>query len=170
VFASSDRPVGRSVYNGRTAPRLCRLPARAAAVVAVLAALTAGGCSSYRLDSMFAKQEPDAELTGSVGAAGSPVRRADVPPSEADLVYARAAAAAALTRGGKDNNVPWQNPQTGAGGNIIPLASASSEGGAACRDFLASYVRAGSQTWLQGAACRTSHGEWEVKSLKPLSG
>ena len=61
-----------------------------------------------------------------------------------------------------------QNPQTGAGGNITPLATSYSEGGLPCRDFLASYVHGGSQAWLQGAACRTSHGKWEVKSLKPL--
>jgi hypothetical protein len=24
------------------------------------------------------------------------------------------------------------------------------------------------EDWLQGAACRTSQGNWEVKSLKPL--
>ena len=45
-----------------------------------------------------------------------------------------------LARGGKDASVPWQNPQTGAGGNITPLATSYSEGGLPCRDFLASYV------------------------------
>ena len=37
--------------------------------------------------------------------------------------------------------MPWENPHTGAGGNITPLAAAYSEGGLSCRDFLASYVR-----------------------------
>ena len=69
---------------------------------------------------------------------------------------------------GKDASVPWQNPNTGAGGNITPLASAYIEGGQSCRDFLASYVHGGSQDWLRGAACRTSQGSWEVKSLKSL--
>jgi surface antigen len=64
--------------------------------------------------------------------------------------------------------VPWQNPQTGVGGNITPLASSHSEGGFPCRDFLASYVRGRAQSWLQGSACRTASGEWQVKSLKPL--
>ena len=88
-------------------------------------------------------------------------------PAEADLAYARAAAAEALTRGGKDSSVPWENPQTGAGGNITPLAAAYSQGGFTCRDFLASYVRAGSEAWLQGEACRTDQGKWEVKTLRP---
>jgi surface antigen len=64
--------------------------------------------------------------------------------------------------------VPWQNPQTGVGGNITPLASSHSEGGMPCRDFLASYGRGGAQAWLHGSACRTASGEWHVKSLKPL--
>ena len=73
-----------------------------------------------------------------------------------------------LARSGEDASVPWQNPNSGAGGNITPLATAYSEGGMPCRDFLASYAHGGSEDWLQGAACRTSQGNWEVKSLKPL--
>jgi surface antigen len=95
-------------------------------------------------------------------------RTAAAEPEEADLVYARAAAADALGRSAKANSVPWQNPQTGVSGNITPLATTYSEGGQPCRDFLASYVRGGAQSWLQGSACRTERGEWEVKSLKPL--
>ena len=63
---------------------------------------------------------------------------------------------------------PGRIPQTGVGGNITPLAATHSEGGLPCRDFLASYVRGGAQSWLQGSACRTARGEWEVKSLKPI--
>ena len=48
------------------------------------------------------------------------------------------------------------------------LPPSYSEGGLPCRDFLASYVHGGSQDWLQGAACRTASGSWEVKRLKPL--
>jgi len=64
--------------------------------------------------------------------------------------------------------VPWENPKTGAGGNIPPLATAYSEGGLPCRDFLTSYVHGGSHDWLQGAACRDAQGVWEVRRLKPL--
>ena len=92
---------------------------------------------------------------------------AAVEPAEADLAYARAAVADALGDGARANSVPWHNPQTGVGGNITPLAYSHSEGGLPCRDFLASYVRGGAQAWLQGSACRTARGEWQVKSLKP---
>ncbi len=117
---------------------------------------------------MFSK--PDAEVTGSVSRPGAQHAGHTVATqvSEADLAYARAAATDALARGGKDNSVPWKNPQTGVGGNITPLGSSHSEDGLPCRGFLASYVSSGSQAWLQGSACRTARGDWEVKSLTPL--
>ena len=87
---------------------------------------------------------------------------------ELDLAYAREAISNVLSHGGKDTGVPWQNPQTGSGGNIMPLATSYTEAGMPCRDILASYVHGESQDWLQGAACRTTHGTWEVKRLKSL--
>jgi len=104
------------------------------------------------------------------GALGRPQQQAEaVPPPEVDLVYARAVAADALARSGKDDSVPWHNPNTGAGGNITPLAVSYTAGTFTCRDFLASYVRGQTEAWLQGEACRTGHGKWEVKSLTPLN-
>jgi surface antigen len=133
-----------------------------------LAALGSAGCS-YQLGSMFSKPDADVEVTGSISHAGAAAAHgAATQVSEADLAYARAAAADALGRDAKANSVPWRNPQTGVGGNITPLAVSYSEGGLSCRDFLASYMTSGAQAWLQGSACRTARGEWEVKSLKPL--
>jgi surface antigen len=121
---------------------------------------------------MFSKPDAEVEQTGSIAhlsaAAGAPATAANTDPSPTDLAYARAAAADALAHGTKGNSVPWRNPQTGVGGNITPLASSHTEDGLPCRDFLASYMRAGAQSWLQGSACRTARGDWEVKSLKPL--
>jgi hypothetical protein len=136
---------------------------------AVLAALALGGCS-YRLSSLTSKDDADMQPTGSLARPATqptPLVEAAA-PSQIDLAYARAAASDAVARGTKDSSVPWENPHTGAGGNITPLATAYTEGGLPCRDFLASYVHGGSQDWLQGAACRTSGGSWEVKRLKPL--
>ena len=104
------------------------------------------------------------------GALGPPQQHAEAdPPPEVDLAYARAVAAEALARGGRDDSVPWHNPNTGAGGNITPLATSYGEGTFTCRDFLASYVRGQTEAWLQGEACRTRRGKWEVKSLTPLN-
>lgn len=119
---------------------------------------------------MFSKPDADVDVTGATSQPGAQQtdRLAAAQISQADLAYARAAAADVLARGAKGNSVPWRNPQTGVGGNITPLAASRSEGGLSCRDFLASYVRTGSQAWLQGSACRTARGDWEVKTLKPL--
>jgi hypothetical protein len=168
VLAWGDRGVRHQcLYNGTSALRLCRRVYALAPVAAALSALVVSGCS-YRLFSLDSKDDPG--TTGSIvqpGGHAEPLADAAA-PAESDLAYARAAASDVLARGGKNTSVPWQNPQTGAGGNITPLATAYSEGGSPCRDFLASYVHDGSHDWLQGAACRTASGSWEVKRLKPL--
>jgi surface antigen len=131
-------------------------------------AFSAGGCS-YQIETMFSKNDVDAEQAGSIAV---PVRLGTaataVAPSEVDLAYARAVAVEALAHSAKDTSIPWENPNTGAGGNITPLAAVYNQGSATCRDFLASYVLGQAQAWLQGEACRTARGTWEVKSLKPL--
>jgi len=86
---------------------------------------------------------------------------------EGDLVIARAAVSEVLTKGGKDISMPWENPNTGARGTITPLATDYDQDGRTCRDFLASYVKNGSESWLQGEACRASRGKWEVRNLRP---
>jgi surface antigen len=174
VLAWGDREAcRRSLYNGTAALSLCRqlrgFVYGPAAVAAVVSALGVSGCS-YQLSSLVSKEDIDTQPTGSIAQpADQAVHVADAsPPAEIDLAYTRAVASNVLARGGKDASVPWQNPQTGAGGNITPLATSYSEDGLPCRDFLASYVHGGSQEWLQGAACRTAGGTWEVKRLKPL--
>jgi len=135
---------------------------------AVLGAVAGAGCS-YQLASMVSRDDSDVVATGSAGRSASEAGHDALQPPETDLAYARAVAAYALSHGSKDSSIPWQNPHTGAGGNITPLAASYSEGGFICRDFLASYLRGEAQAWLQGEACRTDHGQWEVKSLTPLN-
>jgi surface antigen len=171
VLACGDREVRRrSLYNGTGGLRLCWPVRRLAAAAALISALAVGGCA-FRLDSIFPKGEAEVEHTGSTPDASRQQADAgyNAAQSEVDLAYARAVAADALTRGGKDVSMPWENPHTGAGGNITPLAAAYTEGTFTCRDFLASYVRGQTQSWLQGEGCRTAHGQWEVRSLKPLN-
>ncbi len=140
-----------------------------ALIAAIVSALAVSGCS-YRLASLVAQDDTDAMPTGSIA---QPADRA-VPvalrsgPAETDLTYARAAASDVLASGGKDESVPWRNPQSGASGNITPLDTSYSEDGHPCRHFLASYVHGPAQDWLQGAACRSASGAWEVTRLTPL--
>jgi len=128
-------------------------------------ALTLGACSiSYQLDSTFTKKG-DVDQTGSLRQ--SATKPAPEPPAEGDLAIARAAVSEVLAKGGKDTSMPWENPNTGARGTITPLASAYDQDGRTCRDFLASYVKNGNESWLQGEACRAGRGKWEVRNLRP---
>jgi surface antigen len=126
-------------------------------------ALPAGGCS-YQLGSMFSQDGAKSDVTGSIP---SNAKVAAATPAEADLVYARAAATQALAIDGKTTSVPWENPQTGARGTITPIASAYTQDGFVCRDFLASYVRQGAESWLQGEGCRVHEGKWEIRHMRP---
>ena len=171
MLASDGRQTRRrsSLYNGTAGLRLCRRLRLAAVVAAALSAFAVAGCS-YRLASLVSNDDTDSQPTGAIAqSSGRAAADGGVSgPAEVDLAYARAAAADVLARGGKDSSVPWQNPRTGAGGNITPLATSYREGGLPCRDFLASYVHGAMQDWLQGAACRSASGTWEVTRLKPL--
>jgi surface antigen len=133
-----------------------------AVMTLILIGVGAGGCSLSRTDSSFARMG-DSDVTGSIGAA----RSEGSAPTDGDLAFARNAASDVLTRGDKDSSQPWENPETGARGSVTPLAQAYSSEGRTCRDFLASYVNGDSESWLQGAACQSGQGRWEIHTLKP---
>jgi len=142
-----------------------RVRCLAAAAAAVLLALSGGGCS-YRLGGFF---DDKAEQTGSVKPAKvtEPALAAALPPDQ-DLAFTKAAVHDVLSREDQNTSVPWENPRTGARGTVTAIASAYTQDGVVCRDFLASYVREGAESWLQGEACRIHHGKWEVKALRRL--
>jgi surface antigen len=151
------------LYSGCAPSRLWRGQACAAAL---LLALSAGGCSlSYQLDSFFGGSDKT-DTTGSITPPPGTKQAADL-PSDGDLAYARAAASEVLKRDEKDASVPWTNPKSGARGTVTPIASAYSQDGQTCRNFLASYVNGSNETWLQGEACKQAKGAWQVRSLKP---
>ena len=167
----------RFSYNGTAVASL-----RPVAVLAL--ALGVSGCAvSGPLGSMFSKPSKDEarayareDVTGSVGTpAATPVSASTAGlPSETDLVFARMAIVDVLKRGSKEISAPWENPSSGARGTVTPIASAYHKDGATCRDFLASHIRQGTETWMQGEACRGKDGgkqgaAWEVKSLRPWS-
>jgi 17 kDa outer membrane surface antigen len=130
-----------------------------AVMTLILIGIGSGGCSLSRSDAAFAR----ISATDVTGALGKPPA-----PTESDLAFARTAASDVLTKGDKDSSQPWENPETGARGSVTPLSQAySAEDGRTCRDFLASYVNGSSESWLQGAACKASHGRWEIHTLKP---
>jgi surface antigen len=113
---------------------------------------------SYQMESYFADKSP----TGSIAAAKAPAM-----PPEHDLALARKAAREVLRKGEKDASLDWENPATGARGTVTPIASAYTQDGQTCRDFLASYVTKTAQSWLQGEACQEPQKGWQVRALKP---
>ena len=132
-----------------------------AVMTLILIGLSSGGCSLSRTDGAFARMD-NRDITGSLGSqAAAPT------PTEGDLAFARNAASDVLTKGDKDSSQPWENPETGARGSVTPLAQAYSSDGRTCRDFLASYVNGSNESWLQGEACQTAEGRWEIHTLKP---
>jgi surface antigen len=154
----------RRLYNVCARSRLWRALPPAAAL---MLALGSGGCSisTSQFDSLFGGDDRS-DTTGSIARQTSAGRVGELPP-DGDLAYARAAASDVLNRGGKDASAPWENPRTGARGTVTPIASAYTQDGQTCHDFLASYVSGRAQAWMQGAACKQSKGIWEVRDLKP---
>jgi 17 kDa outer membrane surface antigen len=125
------------------------------------------GCSfSYQLDNLFAKADQGTVQHGGSLRLATP-RPVVEAPSEGDLTIARAVASDVLTKGDKDVSMSWENPTTGARGTVTPLASAYTQDGNLCRDFLASYVKNGTEGWLHGAGCRADRGKWRVRSMRP---
>ncbi len=152
---------GPALYKTRGRVGLLAIGPAGAVMTLILIGIGSGGCSLSRTDGAFARMD-DREATGALSAAGAPA------PTESDLAFARNAASDVLTKGDKDSSQPWENPETGARGSVTPLAQAySATDGRTCRDFLASYVNGRVESWLQGAACQTGHGRWEIHTLKP---
>ena len=153
-------------YRGRQRARHPVLRCLPGGIFALALGFATGGCSfSYQLDSLFAKKD-EVETSGSIRPSVGPKPASEM-PNESDLAHARAAASEVLAKGGKDASMPWENPNTGARGTVTPIAAAYTQDGMTCRDFLASYVRNGSESWLQGDACRAERGKWQVRSLRP---
>ena len=144
--------------------------AKAIALALTLGAATSGCSLSYKLDSFMGKESEKPAHTGSVGpaAAVTPSASQTALPGDNDLAYAKAAAAQLLARSEKGLSQPWENPGTGARGTVTALADAYTQDGFQCRDFLASYIRDGAESWLQGDACRIHQGKWTVRTLRPL--
>ena len=114
------------------------------------------------------KESEKPEHTGSILPPAPKPTQSTASAAENDLAYAKAAATEVLARHEKGASQPWENPGTGARGTVTPLADAYTQDGFQCRDFLASYIRDGSESWLQGDACRIHQGKWTVRTLRPL--
>jgi surface antigen len=153
--------------------RICR-PDLARLLVIGLASASLGACSMPMGSLMGSDSKPD--TTGVTGSAETgraatyqtaTVAPSSIPLSPADWNYARGALGLALTSNETGPPVPWANPETGARGNFAPAAAATTaEGGRTCRDFVATRSERGKEVQLQGRACRTPDGQWDISDTK----
>ncbi len=110
----------------------------------------------------------EVESTGSIATAPAGATVETTATADNDLVFAKAAASELLARPEKGASRSWANPRSGARGTVTAVAEAYTSDGFQCRDFLTSYLRDGTEAWLQGDACRIHQGRWTVRSLGPL--
>lgn len=111
------------------------------------------------------------------GAGGKPVVQAvaydaePVPKGIApdDWAAARQALAEALRDKNAAPSVPWENYASAVRGTAIPLGAVRQTEAGPCRDFRISFVHATDAKWLQGQACRTTRGSWQVAQARLLA-
>ncbi len=149
--------------------------------VLICAPLALGACSITmpftERESSFVK---DSDITGSI------TPRASERPAQApgqisplspgldaeDWRRARAALATALDPQGSGAQVRWDNPDSGAKGFFGASGNAFLIKDDICRLFVAGVgIKAqddkAAEDWMQGSACRTAPGEWDIKDVKP---
>jgi surface antigen len=144
-----------------------------------LIAMLLGGCS-MQLSSLLPggvsdtgptiiRNNPNSdETTGSIPLTMASTRDIPMGMSAIDWPLAQAALKEALARTDDGPSVPWSNPANGAHGTVTPIASAFTKDGLPCRNFIASHVKDGVETWSEGLACRVNAHTWEVKSVKAI--
>lgn len=159
-MAGPDPADRQAVYRGALAARLCRM----LCAFGVMAwGCAAAGCSA-KLPAVAGKDDEKPAHTGAILSPPSP-EGTGLPPAS-DLAYAKAVATEVVSRDSQDVSLPWENPASGARGTVTPLTVAYRVDGEVCRDFLASYVADGTESWFQGEACREAKGKWEVRRMK----
>jgi len=160
--SASSPKVSHTLYRVWGRVGLSAIHTVGAVMTLILIGLGSSGCSMSKGDGPFARMSDSDVPTGSIGSGRGQE------PTDSDLAFARDAASDVLTKGGKDSSQPWENAKTGAHGSVTPLAKAyTADDGRNCRDFLASYVNGETESWLQGAACQTANGRWDIHTLKP---
>jgi surface antigen len=165
-------------YHGSVRPR--RSPIWAGFALATLLAFGSGACSmSMELGSFFSdKDEKPAktaqadkggdarDVTGSLALQSKKTERTGT--QSIDWTLTSVALKEALGQKDEGASVPWQNPNSGTRGTVTPVAAAYIKDGFACRNFIASHVGEGRESWYEGTACRVHRGEWEIRSARPL--
>ena len=167
-------------YHGSAGPR--RSSAWTGLALAAMLAFGSGACAmTMELGSFLSDKEDEPakvaqqsdkgdtrDVTGSLAMQSKKTERASGGIHPIDWKLTSAALKEALGQKEEGASIPWQNPDTGSRGTVTPVASAYIKEGFACRNFIASHVGDGRESWYEGTACRIHRGEWEIRSTRPL--
>ncbi len=83
--------------------------------------------------------------------------------TDEDRDILKAAATDVLERGRDGEGKHWENPKTGAHGDLVPLASFEREG-RRCRDLDVANSARGHDNRLTVTLCRQDDGDWKIES------
>ena len=64
-------------------------------------------------------------------------------------------------------SIPWQNPATGSGGEILSVAEQRLDSGALCRNFTALRTSYDGIRNYKGVTCMNEAGVWRLASFNP---
>ena len=129
--------------------------------IAAGAALALCACSvSVSLPSLL-----DEDATGAIRPAAAPLALLGPALARTDASLAHVALAQAM-ESGEAKAVAWSNPRTGASGRFQPGTADANAPGGDCRRFLADIDTAAGSHALQGLACRTADGIWQVAAAE----
>jgi surface antigen len=129
-----------------------------------MVALLGGGLSGCSI-AVPSLSDERVETTGSIG-------RTDGSPLSPDLGQedwrrAKGALAIALDPQGNGSAVKWDNPESGIGGTVTPVAQPFVKQNEVCRTFIATIDFPGRTSSLQGTACKPSSDEWQIHEVRP---
>ncbi|GGE35775.1 hypothetical protein GCM10007276_11540 [Agaricicola taiwanensis] len=83
-----------------------------------------------------------------------------------DWLYARGALGLALTGAIDGPPVLWANPETGSRGSFRPASPMEARDGLMCRRFFATRISSSQEDTVEGKACQTPGGQWDVAEVQ----
>lgn len=81
---------------------------------------------------------------------------------KADMTYYNQTSQYALETGQPGQSFPWQNPQSGNSGVVVPSNYYQTAGGQYCREYSQRVTVGGRTEEAYGTACRQPDGSWQV--------
>jgi surface antigen len=161
----NDHRDDETVFDMRTTKSIAVTAQTASKRVAVvILAFSVAACANSL--PLFADWMPD-NTQVATGSISSPATALSPELTPSDWDKASAALDNALRPANSSEPVTWQNRATQAHGQFKPVGMAFVRGDDLCRIFQANYTIANiSRPALQGLACRSSDGAWQISEVK----